>query len=169
MEGVMRGGNHHSRGEFLLPDQAGNAGSRDDARGEEHYAVIGEPGGKLRGDMGPGFARIHADQDARLRVGLEQVLSQRPRDPIKGGVVQRISAGNAANAVSAEQFLGHRGYGCGLNASSPKPASCGRRSAAAESPPESGWPGHSIRPRIFESSTRPVILREKWARGAAQE
>ena len=113
MKRIMRSGNHHSRREFILPNQASNAGSADDARGKERHAVIGEAGGKLRGDVRAGFARIHADQDARLRVGFKQIFAQRPRDPVKRGVVQRISAGNAANAVRAEQFLGHRGSGCG--------------------------------------------------------
>ncbi len=45
--------------------------------------------------------------------GLGSVSSRyfpkRPRDPVEGCVVQRVRAGNTANAVRAEQFLGHRG------------------------------------------------------------
>ena len=107
MKWIVGSGNHHSRRIFILPNEASDAGSGDDARGKKRHAVIGEAGGKLRSDVRPGFARIHADQDARLRVGFEQIFAQRPRDPVKRGVVQRISAGNAANAVRAEQFFGH--------------------------------------------------------------
>jgi len=48
---------------------------------------IRKASGDQRGDVRPRFARIHADQDTRLWIGFEQVLAQRPRNPIQGGVV----------------------------------------------------------------------------------
>ena len=109
VERIVRGGNHHAGREFFLPHQAGNARSADHSGGKENHAIIGKSGGELRGNVRTRFPRVHADQDARLGVNLQQIFSQRPRDPVQSGVVQRIRAGNAANAVRAEQFLGHRG------------------------------------------------------------
>jgi hypothetical protein len=107
MKRIVGSGNHHSRRIFVLPNEASDARSGNDARGKELHAVIGESSGKLRRNVGPGFARIHADQDTGLWVGFKEIFAQRPRDPVNGGVVERISAGNAANAVRAEEFLGH--------------------------------------------------------------
>src|SRR5689334_192592 len=102
MKGVVRRGNHDSRREVVLPNQASDAGSRDNACRKKCDTVIREAGGKLRGNVGPGFARIHSDQDARLCICLQKVLAERPRDSVKSGVVQWVRAGNASNAVRTE-------------------------------------------------------------------
>ncbi len=68
---IMRGGNHHAGRELVLPNQAGNARRADYARGNESHAVVGEPRSELRGNMRTRLARIHADQDTRLRVAFQ--------------------------------------------------------------------------------------------------
>ena len=109
VEGIMRSRDDHSGREIFLPNQAGDAGSADDAGGKELDSIIGKSGGELRGDVRPRFTRIHSDQDARPGVFRKQVFSERPRHPVQSGVVQGVRAGNTANAVCAEQFLGHLG------------------------------------------------------------
>jgi hypothetical protein len=61
--------------------------------------------------MRAGFARIHADQDARCGVLAIEIQAEGASDSVECGVVQRRLAGFSANAVGAEEFFGHDGKG----------------------------------------------------------
>ena len=65
-------------------------------------AFFAQTGGDLPGDVRTGFARIHADQDARRRALTAQIRAQAASHPEEGVVVQRMLAWNSANAVGPE-------------------------------------------------------------------
>src|ERR1700690_62672 len=110
MKGVMRSGNDHPSREILLADEASYARSGYDTSGEEFHAIVHQARGQLRSDVRSGLPRIHANQDAGFWFDFQQVFSQGARHSIQRGVVQRVSAWNAANAVRAKEFLSHRGW-----------------------------------------------------------
>ena len=60
---IVRSGNHNAGLKIILADQAGDAGSGDDARESDGRARLRETGGKESGDVRAGFARVHADED----------------------------------------------------------------------------------------------------------
>jgi len=105
--GIVRGGNHDARGEAVLAHQAGNAGRADDAGGSGHNIFLAQSGGDLAGDMRAGFARVHADEDARGSSLAAQIRAETASDPEKRVVVQGKLSWNAANPVRPEQFSRH--------------------------------------------------------------
>ena len=67
----------------------------------------GNTRGEYGGDMRAGLARVHAEKDARVSVFAAKINGQGAAAGIKRGVVERRSAGKAANAVSAEELFSH--------------------------------------------------------------
>ena len=59
------------------------------------------------GDVRAGFSRVHADENVSGGVLAEQIGGERTAGGKKSGVVERRSAGDAANAVGSEKFFGH--------------------------------------------------------------
>lgn len=57
--------------------------------------------------MRAGFARVHANEHMSGGMFAEQIGGERPAGGKKSGVVERRGAGNAANAISSEEFFGH--------------------------------------------------------------
>ncbi len=105
--GIVRSGNHHAGRKSLFAHQAGDSGRGDYPRKGVASALFGQPGGDLGGDMGPGFAGVHADQHARLLVAQPEVASEAAAHPVKGLVVERVLSGYAPDAIGSEKFLGH--------------------------------------------------------------
>ena len=58
--------------------------------------------------MRAGFARVHADEDAGRAMLTAQVGAKRAACRVKSRIVQRRSAGDAADSVRAEEFFGHK-------------------------------------------------------------
>jgi hypothetical protein len=57
--------------------------------------------------VGPGFAGVHADKNVRGGVFAKQISGEGTAGGEKSGVVERRSAGNAANTIGSEKFFGH--------------------------------------------------------------
>jgi hypothetical protein len=60
-----------------LPDEARDAGGSDDARERYGGAGFGEARGEKRGDVGTGFAGVHANEGVGLGIFAAQISSQR--------------------------------------------------------------------------------------------
>ena len=54
------------------------------------------------------FARVHADEDASRAMLAAQVGAKGAARRVKSRIVQRRSAGDAADSVRAEEFFGHK-------------------------------------------------------------
>jgi hypothetical protein len=54
-----------------------------------------------------GFAGVHADEDVSSGMFANQIGRERAAGGEESGVVERRSAGNAANAVGSEKFFRH--------------------------------------------------------------
>jgi len=57
--------------------------------------------------MWAGFAGVHADENVSGGMLAKQISGERTACGEKSGVVERRSAGNAANAIGSEKFFGH--------------------------------------------------------------
>ncbi len=57
--------------------------------------------------MRAGFASVHADENVGGGVLAEQIGGERAPGGKKSGVIERRSAGNAANSIGSEKFFGH--------------------------------------------------------------
>jgi hypothetical protein len=99
---IVRGGDHHAGGERIGARQIGHAGRSDHAGGNRAHVLLREPGGHLRGDPRPGFARVHADEHGGIRRRAAQVAAQRHAEGMHRGRIQRILSRHAANAVRSE-------------------------------------------------------------------
>ena len=104
---IVRGGNNDAGLKIILANEAGDAGRGDDASKSDGTTGLRESGGEKSGDVRAGFARVHADEDVSGGVLAAQIGSERAARGIKSGVVERRSAGNAANSISSEKFFGH--------------------------------------------------------------
>jgi hypothetical protein len=106
---IVRSGDDDSGVEIILANQAGYPGSGDDAGESGGGAGGGESCGEKRGDVRAGFAGVHADQGVRGAVFAAEVGAEGAACGVERGVVERRSAGNAADAVCAEELSGHGG------------------------------------------------------------
>ena len=105
--GIVRGGNDDASMKIILTDQAGHTRRRDNSGKRDGGTRLPETNGKNSSDVGTGFARIGADERVSGRMFTQQVSSESAANGKEGGVVERRSAGNAANTVGAEEFFGH--------------------------------------------------------------
>jgi hypothetical protein len=105
--GIVGSGNNNAGLKIILADEAGDAGGGNDARKSDGRALMGEAGGKECGDMRAGFARVHADEDASRGMFANQIGRERTARGEESRVVERRSAGDAANAVGTEKFFRH--------------------------------------------------------------
>ena len=90
-----------------MADEAGDARSGDNSGEGDGGAGFGKARGKKRGDVGTGFAGVHADEDVGLGTFAAQIGAEGAAGGVKSGVVKRRGAGYAANSVGAEEFFGH--------------------------------------------------------------
>jgi hypothetical protein len=104
---IVGRGNNDAGLEIILADEASYTGRGDDACKSYRRASLGEPGGEESGDVGAGFASVHADENVRGGVFAKQIGGERAARGEKSGVVERRSAGNAANTIGSEKFFGH--------------------------------------------------------------
>jgi len=104
---IVGGGDDDAGLKIILADQAGYAGRGNDTCKGYRCAGLREACGEESGDVRTGFARVHADKNAGGGVFAEQIGRERTAGGEKGGVVERRSAGNAANAIGSEEFFGH--------------------------------------------------------------
>jgi len=107
LKGVVGGGNDHACLKIALADEAGHAGGGDDSRKSNSCAGFGEASGENGGDVGAGFAGVHADEDMGGAVFAVEIGAEGAADGKESGVVERRSAGDAADAVGAEEFFSH--------------------------------------------------------------
>src|ERR1700722_8395439 len=105
--GIVRGGDHDSRGEVIGAGEIGDAGSGN-YTGEAHVdAAAQKSAGYLRGDPRAGFASIHANDHTDSRREAAEVGAQSHAKSVDGGRVERILARQAANTVGAEELFAH--------------------------------------------------------------
>lgn len=103
VERIVRGGDDHAGFEIILANEAGYAGSGDDS-GEGGRATGGRNAcGEKRGDVRAGFAGVHADEDTGVVMFAAKVNGESAAGGVERGVVERRGAGEAADAVSAEE------------------------------------------------------------------
>jgi hypothetical protein len=105
---IVRGGDNHSRLKIILAHETSNAGSGDYAGKGDGGAGLREAGGEERGDVRAGFAGVHAHEHVRGGMFPKQVGGESAAGGEESSVVERRSAGNAANTVGSEKFFGHR-------------------------------------------------------------
>jgi hypothetical protein len=104
---IVRGGNDDAGLKIILADEAGDAGRSNDAGKSNGRTGLRESGGEKSGNVGAGFARVHADENVGGGVFAKQICSEGAASCEKGGVIERRRAGNAANSISSEKFFGH--------------------------------------------------------------
>jgi len=104
---IVRSGNDNTGLKIILADEAGDAGSGDDACKSDGRAPMGEAGGEKSGDVRAGFARVHADEGVSNGMFANQIGGERAAGGEESGIVERRSAGDAANAVGSEKFFRH--------------------------------------------------------------
>jgi hypothetical protein len=106
---VVRGGDDHAGLKIILANEAGDAGSGDNASERDGSAALGQAGGEDRGDVWARFAGVHADEDASRANLAKEISSERATGGKESSVVKRRGAGDAADTVGAEKFFGHSG------------------------------------------------------------
>jgi hypothetical protein len=106
---VVRGGDDHAGLKIILANEAGDAGSGDNASERDGSAALGQAGGEDRGDVGARFAGVHADEDASRANLAKEISGKRATGSKESSVVKRRGAGDAADTVGAEKFFGHSG------------------------------------------------------------
>jgi hypothetical protein len=104
---IVRSGNDNAGLKIILADEAGDTGSGNDACKSDGCALMDEAGGQESGDMRAGFAGVHADEDVSSGMFANQIGRERAAGGEESGVVERRSAGDAANAVGSEKFFRH--------------------------------------------------------------
>jgi hypothetical protein len=104
---IVRSGNDDAGLKIILADKTGDAGRGNDTCKSYRRASLGEPGCKESGDVGAGFASVHADENVGGGMFAEQIGGKRAARGEKSGVVERRSARNAANTIGSEEFFGH--------------------------------------------------------------
>jgi hypothetical protein len=104
---IVGSGNDHAGLKIILADEAGDAGRGNDTSKGDGAAGLRETRGEESGDVRAGFSRVHADENVSGGVLAEQISGERTAGGIKGSVVERRSAGDAADAVGSEKFFGH--------------------------------------------------------------
>jgi len=105
--GIVRRGNHDAGMKIVLANEAGDAGGSDDAGKSDRSARLREACGEERSDVGAGFAGVHPDEDVSGVVFAAQICAEGTAGGAKRGVVERRGAGDAADAVCAEEVFGH--------------------------------------------------------------
>jgi len=106
---IVGGGDDDAGLKIILADEAGYAGSGDDAGKGYGCAGLREARGEESGDVGAGFAGVHADEHVSGGMFAEQIGGERAAGGEESGVIERRGAGNAANAVGSEKLFGHEG------------------------------------------------------------
>ena len=104
---IVRCGNNDASLKIILANETSNARSGDDACKSYRPACLGDSSGEKSGYVRTGLARVHADEDMSGGVLAAQIRSERAARGIKSGVIERRSAGNAANTVSSEECFWH--------------------------------------------------------------
>lgn len=106
---IVRGGDYHAGVKVVLSNETSDSRGGNDAGKGDSGASLLESGGEKSRDMRPGLAGVHADENVGGGMFAKQVGSERAAGGKEGSVVERRSAGNAADAVCAEEFFGHEG------------------------------------------------------------
>ncbi len=106
---IVRGGDDDAGLKIVLANETGDAGSGDNAGKSDGGSGLREAGGEESGDMRSGFTCIHANENVSGGMFAEQIGGEGTSGSKKSGVVERRSAGNAANTVGSEEFFGHEG------------------------------------------------------------
>lgn len=104
---IVRSGDDHAGFEIALANEARDAWSGNDSGERDGAASGGNSGGEDCGDMRAGFAGVHAEEDAGVRMFAAQINGEGAAGGVERGVVKRRSAGKTANAVSTEKLFGH--------------------------------------------------------------
>jgi hypothetical protein len=104
---IVRGGNDDAGLKIILADEAGDAGRGNDAGKGNGRASLRESGGEKSGNVGAGFAGVHADENVGGGMFAEQIGGEGTAGGEKSGVVERWRAGHAANSIGSEKFFGH--------------------------------------------------------------
>src|SRR5690348_16204913 len=106
----MRGGNDDAGSKSFGVNKPGDAWGRDDACRNRFAGRLAKALRDSPGNVRAGFTRVHADEDGRLsgRFLRLQEIAERLAGAKERRIVEGILAGDAADAISAEKFLGHK-------------------------------------------------------------
>jgi hypothetical protein len=104
---IVGSGDDNASLEIVLADETSNARRGDDAGKGDGRASLRETSGEESGNVGAGFASVHADENVCGGALTEEIRGERTASSIKSGVVERRSAWNAANPIGSEKFFGH--------------------------------------------------------------
>ncbi len=111
LERVVAGRDHHAGVEPADLQHVGQARCADDPRVGAAYAARAEAGGHGVTQPGPGLARVASQHHATAVLALAsslQHVTQSGSERADGRPVQRMLAGDGANAVRAEQTFHQR-------------------------------------------------------------
>jgi hypothetical protein len=104
---IVGGGDDDAGLKIILADEAGDAGCGDDACKGYGCTSLCKAGGEKSGDVRAGFAGVHANENVGRGVFAKQISTERAAGGEESGVIERRSAGNAANSIGSEKFFGH--------------------------------------------------------------
>ena len=106
--GIVGGGDNDAGGEAVGASEKGDGRGGDHAGGFDQGAPGEEAGGERGRDRLTRFARIHPEQNFGAGRGETEGSRERQADGVHRGRIERRNAGDATDAVSAEEFF-HKG------------------------------------------------------------
>jgi hypothetical protein len=104
---IVRGGNDDAGLKIILADEAGDAWRGNNACKSDGSAGVRKSCGEKSGNVRAGFAGVHANENVGRGMFAKQISGEGTAGGEKGCVVERRSAGNAANTICSEKFFGH--------------------------------------------------------------
>ena len=104
----MRRGDDHAGIELLRTCEVSNTRSGNHARAADFHTTRTQSERNPVGDPTAGFSRVLSNNDARLRLGLDQIMSKSAPDQKSTFGAERKLARHAANTVGSEKLPGLR-------------------------------------------------------------
>jgi hypothetical protein len=105
---IVRGRDDDADVEIILADEAGDAGSGEDAGEGNGSATLDEAGGDDGGDVWAGFAGVRADKRVRGGVVAVEIFGDGKAEGEESGIVEGRSSGNAADTICSKKLSRHR-------------------------------------------------------------
>src|SRR4051794_3226784 len=104
LPGIVGGGDDDAGGKIAGAGEVGDAGRGDDAGGFGLHAAGGEASGNGLRDPVGGLTRVLPKEHASRAVLAGEIVAERGAYAERGALIERVSAGDPADAVRAEQF-----------------------------------------------------------------
>ena len=107
---IVRCGNDHARVEFLRTRKVSHSRSGNNPGAANFHLARRKAKGNAISDPAAGFARILPDHNARLRLGLDQIMPEGASDQKSALGGEREFSSHAANPVGPEKLSSLRGH-----------------------------------------------------------